>query len=79
MSETMGSGLQQYVPQLLDIPPLSTRHKYLKLTTMYNIFANHSYPISLYDMIFLIVLTIMQILLDLLPVLNICIHPLHQV
>jgi len=29
--------------QLLDIPPLSTHCKYLKLTTMYNIVANHSY------------------------------------
>jgi len=29
--------------QLLDIPPLSTRRKYLKLTTMYNIVANQSY------------------------------------
>jgi len=35
---------------------------------MYNIFANHSYPISLYEMIFLTVLTVMQILLELLPV-----------
>jgi len=54
--------------QLLDIPPLSTHRKYLKLINMYNIFANHSYPISLYDMLFLIVFTVMQILLDLLPV-----------
>ena len=29
--------------QLLDIPPLSTRRKYLKLTTMYNIVGSHSY------------------------------------
>ena len=29
--------------RLLDIPPLSTRRKYLKLTTMYNIVGSHSY------------------------------------
>ena len=28
---------------MLDIPPMSTRRKYLKLTTMYNIVGSHSY------------------------------------
>jgi len=58
---------------LLDIPPLSTRRN---LTTMHNMWLT-TLPISLYNMIFLIVLTIMQILLDLL--LNISIHLLYQV
>ena len=65
--KTMGSGLQQCASIAIDIPPLSTRPKYLKLATMFNIVANHSYfppNIFLYDMIFLIALTVMQIFFD---------------
>ena len=66
--------------QLLDIPRLSTRRKYLKLTTMYNIVGNNYFPpdIFLYNRAFHTVLTIMLILLDPSPVLSICIHPLSQ-
>ena len=35
--------------QLLNLPHLSVRHKYLKLTTMYNIVSGHMYfPSSIY-------------------------------
>ena len=64
--KTMGSGLQQCASIAIDIPILSTRPKYLKLATMFNIVANHSYfpPNIFLYMIFLIALTVMQIFFD---------------
>ena len=42
--------------QLLNLPCLSVRYKYLKLTTMYNIVSGHVYfqfhPVSLYKVIY---------------------------